>query len=79
MNIGNVITFGSYQWKVLDIKEDKILILTDQIVEQRDFHDRKEPVTWEQSEIRHYLNTDFLERFRSNDKEKILSSSLKVF
>jgi len=28
MNIGTVITFGSYQWKVLDIKEDKMLIIT---------------------------------------------------
>ena len=74
MNIGNVITFGNYQWKVLDIKEDKMLIITDQIIEQRDYHDRKEPVTWEQSEIRRYLNNGFLERFRSSEKDKILTT-----
>jgi len=68
MNIGNIITFGNYQWKVLDIKEDKMLIIADQIIEQRDYHDRKGPVTWEQSEIRHYLNNRFLQYLRQNNK-----------
>ena len=74
MNIGNVITSGNYQWTVLDIKEDKMLIITDLIIEQRDYHDRKAPVTWEQSEIRHYLNNRFLERLGSSDQDKILTT-----
>lgn len=75
MNIGSLITFGEHQWKVLDIKENKILIISDQIIEQRDYHDKKEPVTWEQSEIRYYLNNSFLERFSSADKNKIIPSN----
>jgi len=74
MTTGNLIEFGAYQWKVLDIKEDKILIITDQIIEQRDYHDKKEDITWEDSELRHYLNNAFLERFSSSDKERILST-----
>ncbi len=74
MNIGDIITFGNYPWKVLDIKEDKMLMITDQIIEQRDYHDRKEPVTWEQSEIRHYLNNRFLERFSPADQDRILTT-----
>lgn len=74
MNIGSLISFGDYQWKILDIKENKVLLITDQIIEQRDYHNKKEAVTWEQSEIRHYLNNSFLERFSSIDTEKILTT-----
>ncbi len=74
MNIGNTIRFGDYEWKVLDIKENKVLLITDQIIEQRDYHDKKEAVTWEQSEIRNYLNTSFLDRFSAADKERILTT-----
>jgi len=74
MNIGSIITFGDDQWKILDVKENRILIISDQIIEQRDYHDKKESITWEQSEIRHYLNNGFLERFSSSDKEKLLTT-----
>jgi hypothetical protein len=74
MSIGSILSFGDYQWKILDIKENSILIISDQIIEQRDYHDKKELITWEQSEIRRYLNTSFLERFSSSEKEKILTT-----
>jgi hypothetical protein len=74
MNIGSLVSFGDYQWKVLDIKENKVLLITDQIIEQRDYHDKKEFITWEQSEIRYYLNHSFLETFSSSSKEKILTT-----
>lgn len=45
MNIGDVITFGKYQWKVLDTRDDSMLIISDQIIEQRDYHNKKEPIT----------------------------------
>ncbi|HNT78849.1 MAG TPA: DUF6273 domain-containing protein [Anaerolineae bacterium] len=74
MNIGSVIPFGNYQWRILDIEESKMLIITDQIVEQRDYHDKKEDVTWEHSEIRRYLNNTFFDRFSSSEKERILTT-----
>lgn len=77
MNIGNSIVFGVYQWKIMDIKDDKMLILTDQIIEQRDYHDQKEEITWEHSEIRNFLNHEFLERFNASDKQRILTTHNK--
>ena len=74
MNIGNIIDFGDYEWKIMDIQEDKILILTDKIIEQRDYHDKKEEITWEYSEIRSFLNNEFFERFNTSDKKRILST-----
>ncbi len=77
MNIGSTISFGNYQWNVLDIKENKVLLITEQIIEQRDYHDKKEAITWEQSEIRHYLNNSFIDRFNSTDTERILTTENK--
>lgn len=74
MNIGNIIDFGDYKWKIMDIQEDKILILTDKIIEQRDYHDKKVEITWEYSEIRSFLNNEFFERFNTSDKKRILST-----
>jgi len=71
MNIGSTLDFGKYVWKVLDIKEDRLLIIADQIIEQRDYHDKKESVTWECSEIRNYLNGAFFDQFSSDDQKKI--------
>lgn len=74
MSIGNIVAFGDYRWRVLDAQEGKILILTEEIVEQRDYHDKKEDITWEHSEIRRFLNTDFLDRFSAADKDRILTT-----
>ncbi len=73
MNIGSVITFGDYQWRVLDSKNGMALILTDNIIEQRDYHNKKEAVTWEHSEIRNYLNSEFINKFSTTEKEKVVS------
>ena len=74
MNIGNVIVFGDYKWRVLDVKDGKALLLTEEIIEQRDYHDKKENVTWEHSEIRKFLNGEFMERFCASDKERIVTT-----
>lgn len=77
MCIGSVVAFGDYQWRILAIEESKLLLISDQIIEQRDYHNRKEPITWEQSEIRHYLNDSFIGRFSASDKEMILATKNK--
>ena len=74
MNVGNIVVFGDYRWSVLSAEEGRALILTEQIIEQRDYHDKKEAVTWEQAEIRNFLNSEFLERFCASDQERILTT-----
>jgi hypothetical protein len=77
VDIGDLINFSRYTWKVLDIHSNRVLLITDQIIEQRDYHSKKEPITWENSEIRHYLNNEFFERFSLSDRQKILSTNNK--
>jgi len=72
MTIGNIVNFGKYEWIILDIQTDAMLLITKEIIEQRDYHNKKEAVTWEHSEIRHFLNTEFLERFEDSEKQRVV-------
>jgi len=63
--IGDIIPFGEYNWRVLDVKGDKALIITEDVVEQRRYHEQYIDVTWETCDLRKYLNGEFLDKFDS--------------
>lgn len=62
MDIGDIIRFGNYEWKVLDIQGNKALIITKEIIDQMPYHNKHEAVTWETSSLRDYLNNDYVSR-----------------
>ena len=70
--IGSIIEFGSYKWRVLDRQQDKVLILSEDMVTQLPFNDRAGEVTWADSSIRKYLNKDFYYHFTNNEQSKII-------
>jgi hypothetical protein len=70
------VQFGNHTWKVLSIEEDKALMISETILDIRPYHLDPQEMTWEQSSLRQYLNTDFLNTFSSNDKSYILSTHL---
>jgi len=71
MKIGDRIVFGNHSWIVLDIQNDKALVLTEYIIEQRSYHDHYIDITWEESSIRKYLNGDFYDKFSVADHARI--------
>lgn len=70
--VGNVIGFGPYKWRILEIQNEKILILTEDMVSQIPFNDKAGAVTWAESSIRKYLNGYFYEQFSKEEKSKII-------
>ena len=38
MQVGDIINFGKYKWRVLTIKNNAALIITEDIIELRAFH-----------------------------------------
>ena len=76
-NIGSTISFGNYKWLVLDIQKNKALIITNDIIELRAYHDKYIDITWVDSEIRKYLNGEFYDKFKDSDKSKIISVTNK--
>lgn len=70
--IGKIVAFGSYSRRVLSIKEEAILILTDAIISKQEYHDTAEEITWADCAIRSYLNDTFYNQFTESDKVRIL-------
>jgi len=72
MQVGDKITFGCYDWKVLDIQNNMALIITEYIIEQRAYHDDYQDITWADCSLRKYLNGDFYHKFDKDDKARII-------
>lgn len=69
---GDMIKFGSYGWRILSVENDKMLIMTEDIIEQRAYHDAYEATTWANCELRHYLNNGFYNRFTLEEQSRIV-------
>lgn len=72
MEVGDQLVFGKYKWIVLDVHEDKALILTEDIIELRDYHNASTDITWKECELRKFLNSEFYSRFSEDDRAKII-------
>jgi hypothetical protein len=68
-----IITFGNYHWRVLGIKDGRILIITEDITELRWYNQAFEDITWADCSLRRYLNNDFYESFDQEEKERIVT------
>jgi len=72
MQVGENLEFGKYEWRVLDIKNDAALIITEYIIEQRAYHDAYKDITWADCSLRKYLNGEFYDKFNATDKSRII-------
>lgn len=72
MNIGEKIVFGPYQWQVLTVTDEQVLLITTSIITQRPYHDAYEEVTWQDCGLRKYLNGAFYQHFTKEEQEQII-------
>ncbi|WNS46523.1 DUF6273 domain-containing protein [Paenibacillus sp. MMS20-IR301] len=72
MQIGDVIVFDKYEWRVLEIKNSTALIITEYIIDQRAYHNRSGDVTWAGCELREYLNGAFYDTFSEANRSRII-------
>ena len=70
--IGSIISFGSYNWRVLDIQNDIALIITEKKIEERPYHNVYKEITWADCSLRKYLNGEFYDKFTEPDKSRII-------
>jgi hypothetical protein len=66
-----IIEFGGLNWQVLDTQDEKILVISRNILEIHPYHHKPLAITWEESDIRAYLNSEFLNRFSVEERERI--------
>ena len=70
IKIKDIVKFGQYNWQVLDIQDNKALLLLDGLLKKpRWYHNKQEPVTWETCKLREWLNHKWFNR-KFTDKEK---------
>jgi len=72
IKIGSIISFGGYNWRILDIKDNKVLIITEYIIEMRPYHDFYRAITWADCSLRKYLNGEFYDKFSKIEQSKII-------
>ena len=94
-NVGDIVEFGNYEqdnnnsngkevieWIVLEKKDNKILVLSKHGLDAKQYHSTGENITWEQSDIRTWLNEEFTNNaFSSSEQTKLTTSTVsdKVF
>ncbi|MBD3887690.1 hypothetical protein IFO70_39940 [Phormidium tenue FACHB-886] len=69
----DLITFGNYDWRVLDFKDDRALIITEAIIELRWYNNDFVDITWANCELRKYLNNEFYNTFNPYEKAKVIT------
>lgn len=71
------------EWYILDKKDNKYLLLSKYCLVGKEYNDKEEPVTWEKSSLRYWLNNEddinnsfILNAFSDEEEKKIVTTKL---
>ncbi len=74
---GATVKLNNSEWRVLEVSGNKALLMKEDALRARPFHTEYEPVTWESSSLRQWLNSEYLEKaFTQEERNNILLSSI---
>jgi hypothetical protein len=89
LQVGCIINFGAYKWRVLDVQDGKALIITEHALTERQEFDsnlhnfipesqelKNYSVSWETCTLRRYLNNDFLQIFSQEELNGIVETQI---
>jgi hypothetical protein len=76
---GKVVAFGQYMWRVLYVKGNAALLLSDEITDIGIPYNKKyEETSWKESWLREWLNSEFIGRFSKAQQSKILKRTVRA-
>ena len=76
VSVGEIIQFDNYSWRVLEVRGDQALLLSEYVLFNGWYHHTVEAVSWETSGIRRYLNNDFFNRFNPQNRVRIATTTV---
>ena len=89
MKKGDIIKFGNYpqdingskspiEWLALDVNENEALLVSRYGLDCKQYHHKWDYITWEDCDLRKWLNNDFIKSaFSEEEAKKIKVSELK--
>ena len=60
------------QWRVLEKRENSLLLLTEYGIDTKKFHEKSENITWENCTLRRWLNGEFLNKAFFDFEKKLI-------
>lgn len=84
VNVGDIVSFGSWpaqlegpfvslSWRVLEVRANgDALLLCRDIIECRSFHDSKGDITWQNCDLRYWLNAVFFTHAFSSEEQALV-------
>ncbi len=86
--VGDYIEFGTYEqdtnpsngkenleWRVLEVKEDKVLVISKHVIDCKQYNTSYTDVTWETCSLRKWLNNDFINTAFSTYEKTIIPTT----
>jgi len=71
------IEFGDISWVVLYEESNRILVISEEILELRQFNSTNVDVTWENSDLREYLNDEFItNHFSIEEQSRLIETTV---
>jgi len=72
--VGDIIEFGGYEWRVLEVRDGNALILNENIIMYRMYKVDGYDTAWEDSSLRRYLNGEFFDSFTQAERARIVET-----
>jgi len=76
MRVKYIIRFGGYEWRVLDVRNGKVLLLRNKIIEKKPYRNEYEYITWETCGLRKCLNSEFYNTSSEVEKSRIARTTV---
>lgn len=88
LSVGDIIKFGNYfindnktkepiEWQVLEVSNDKALLITKDAIDCKPYNNERRDITWEDCSLRQWLNNEFINQaFSKEEQNKILLTNI---
>ncbi len=70
-DVGDIVTFGSYTWYVINKTDDGCTLLSEKCITERAYNTERKDITWEKCTLRSWMNNDFYNEFSDEEKAMI--------
>jgi len=73
-----VVRFGGYSWYVLEGYGKYLFLLSEKVIEHGKYHDVFEEIFHSKASVHKYLNNEFFNRFKPEEREQIRSDKISL-